>query len=228
MEGKRLAKHLAERGIASRRASEQLILDGQVIVNGEIETSLSRKVGEEDIVLLQGKPLPKRPCPTYLAFHKPRGYECSRKSVGKSVFSLLPPHYATLFYVGRLDKESSGLLFFSNDGEFCHHLAHPSFGVKKHYLIKTHRDVTAKDLGILDQGTEIEGKHRRPLSVRKIRRNTIRIVVAEGKKHEVRLFAEAARLIVHELIRIQIGNYQLGHLPPGKWKHTSPEEIVSQ
>ncbi|WP_108624074.1 pseudouridine synthase [Candidatus Similichlamydia epinepheli] len=227
MELKRLAKYMAERGIASRRASEQLILNGKVMVNNTLEVSPARNVCESDIVLVNGSPLPKRGPPTYLAFHKPRGYECSRKSRVRCVFSLLPVPYRKLLYVGRLDIDSSGLLLFSNDGDFCHRIAHPSFGVKKHYLLKTHRDVTASDLKKLSAGTEIDGKHRTPLSVRKIRRNTLRITVAEGRKHEVRLFAAEAGLIVYELIRIQIGNYQLGNLPPGSWRHTSIEEIVS-
>ncbi|WP_157952614.1 pseudouridine synthase [Candidatus Similichlamydia epinepheli] len=213
--------------LASRRSSEQLIMEGKVIVNNIIETSPARNVSEHDVILVNGIPLPKRPSLTYIAFHKPRGYECSSKSRGKGVFSLLPSHYNKLLYVGRLDIESSGLLFFSNDGDFCHRIAHPSFGVKKHYILKTHRDVTASDLERLSSGTEIDGKHRAPLLVRKIRRNTVRVTVAEGRKHEVRLFAAAAGLIVHELIRVQIGNYQLGKLPLGSWRHTSLDEIVS-
>ena len=129
--------------------------------------------------------------------------------------------------MGRLDKETSGLILVTNDGEFANRVIHPSFGITKEYLLKVSRDVTARDLETLMAGTVIDGKVVRPVSVKKVRRGTIKIIVNEGKKHEIRLFAEAAGLQLLELKRIRIGSLVLGGLPYGKYRELTDSELDS-
>ncbi|EPP29849.1 putative pseudouridine synthase [Chlamydia psittaci 84-8471/1] len=119
------------------------------------------------------------------------------------------------------------MILVTNDGEFSNKIIHPSFGITKEYLLKVSRDVTAKNLEDLMEGTVIDGKRVRPVSVEKIRRGTLKIIVNEGKKHEIRLFAEAAGLSILELSRIRIGSFVLGGLRYGEYRELTDAEILT-
>lgn len=223
----RLSKVLAAAGVASRRASEELIFEGRVSVNGVVMQLPQTLVSvEEDRVTVDGVPLRAEEPKVYYLLHKPVGYLCSNTPTRRPVlhfFSHLP---FRLFTVGRLDRETAGLLLVTNDGTFAHRVIHPSFGITKEYLAKTGQEITPEHLATLSAGTFVEGAFVRPLSVRKVRRGTVKVVVAEGRKHEVRALLQAARLTVRELLRIRVGPLTLGALPPGAYRELTPKEVA--
>lgn len=226
----RLNKFLASSGVASRRKCDEIIFSGYVTVNGRVASGPFVLVDEEtDTVKVDGRRvgMTKK---VYFMVHKPLGYLCSseRKFPGdKLVIDLFSHLPYRVFTVGRLDKETSGLILVTNDGEFSNKIIHPSFGITKEYLLKVSRDVTAKNLEDLMEGTVIDGKRVRPVSVEKIRRGTLKIIVNEGKKHEIRLFAEAAGLPILELSRIRIGSFVLGGLRYGEYRELTDAEILT-
>ncbi|AAD19002.1 pseudouridine synthase [Chlamydia pneumoniae] len=223
----RLNKFLASAGVASRRKCDEIIFSGSVTVNGRVAEGPFVLVDPEDKVQVGGTSvhLTKK---VYFMVHKAIGYLCSseKKFPGtKLVIDLFAHLPYRVFTVGRLDKETSGLILVTNDGEFANKIIHPSSGITKEYLLKVSRDVSAKDLGKLMEGTFIDGKHVRPVSVTKIRRGTVKIVVSEGKKHEIRLFADAAGFPILELKRIRIGSLVLGGLRYGEYRELTDAEL---
>ncbi len=225
---KRLSKTLAAAGVASRRACESLIFDGLVQVNGQTVRIPQTLVDlEHDTVRVNGEQVGKEEAKVYFLFHKPAGYLCTSDPVPRSVLNFFSHLPHRLFTVGRLDKETSGLLLVTNDGTFAHHVIHPSFGVKKHYIAKTGQEITPEHLKKLSLGIEIEGSRVIPFAVKKVRRGTVKIVVKDGKKHEVRLLLEAAGLTVRELVRFQVGSLSLDNLAAGSYRVLSKEEISS-
>ncbi|EPP34667.1 pseudouridine synthase family protein [Chlamydia ibidis] len=226
----RLNKFLASAGVASRRKCDEIIFSGNVTVNGRVAPGPFLLVDDQkDTVKIAGQRVGATK-KVYFMVHKPLGYLCSseKKFPGtKLVIDLFAHLPYRVFTVGRLDKETSGLILVTNDGEFANKIIHPSYGITKEYLLKVSRDVTAKNLEDLMEGTVIDGKRVRPVSVSKIRRGTIKIVVNEGKKHEIRLFAEAAGLPLLELKRIRIGSLVLGGLRYGEYRELTDAELLT-
>ncbi|WP_108897150.1 pseudouridine synthase [Chlamydia serpentis] len=225
----RLNKFLASAGVASRRKCDEIIFSGSVTVNGRVAEGPFVLVDSQDKVKVGGTyvHITKK---VYFMVHKPIGYLCSseKKFPGtKLVIDLFAHLPYRVFTVGRLDKETSGLILVTNDGEFANKIIHPSSGITKEYLLKVGRDVSAKDLEKLMGGTLIDGRHVAPASVTKIRRGTLKIVVREGKKHEIRLFAEAASLPILELKRIRIGSLVLGGLRYGEYRELTDSELAT-
>ncbi len=219
--------------MASRRASEAIILDGKVQVNGRTVTELGSKVdAARDRVTVDGKPVrPKRKL--YVALHKPRGYLCTRSDEldRRTIGKLLPDEWGSLYSVGRLDKESEGLIFLTNDGEFSLHLTHPRYGVRKKYVAAVTGRVEKELLARFTKGVPYEGEMLKAENARIISANNSNSVVelelAEGKNREVRRLFESQGMEVNRLIRIQIGKIKLGELPSGKWRTLTETEIKS-
>lgn len=221
MEKKRLSKALAAAGIASRRACEELIFAGRVQVNGEtvklpqhhIDWKVDRIAVDGELVKAEQKKI------SYI-LNKPAGYICTNIRPGKKkiVLDLFPDASERLFTVGRLDKETSGLLLVTNDGPFANQVIHPSSNIVKEYIVKTLQEITPEHLETLSQGARVDAKWVRPVSVRKVRKGTFKICVKEGKKHEVRIIAERAGLKIVELTRTRIGSLLLGTLPVGSYR----------
>jgi len=228
MKKERLSKVLAYFGLASRRACEELIQHGHVRVNRKRillpQTLVDR---ENDVIEVRGERLEKKFTRVYYAVHKPLGYTCTNSPrIRKRVVDLLPQKEGVrLFTVGRLDRDTSGLILVTNDGHFANRIMHPSGGVKKEYLAKVDREITHEHLCLLSQGCFVQGLLVKPVTVKKVRRSTVRIVVQEGRYHEVRELLHAARLKVLELTRIRIGPLSLGKLPIGAFKPLSQEEV---
>lgn len=229
----RLQKFLADAGVASRRASEQIIQAGRVSVNGEKVTVLGSKVDpRHDRVTVDGS-LVKSKRKLYVALNKPRGYICSRQDPleRRSVCQLLPKEWNTLYTVGRLDFNSEGLVFLTNDGQFALHLTHPRYGVLKKYLATVKGRVTPDVLAHLTKGVWHDGEKLRADRVRLLEANNSRSLVeldlSEGKNREVRRLFETQGLTVERLQRIQIGPIKLGELPCGKWRTLTETEITS-
>lgn len=222
---KRLSKVLAAAGVASRRASEELIFEGRVSVNGKIVMLPQTLVTpEKDFITVDGKRVREEEKKIYFLLHKPVGYVCTSAPGTKSILKLFSHLPNRLFTVGRLDRDTSGLLLITNDGVFANRVIHPSFNVKKEYLAKTGQEITPEHLVTLSKGTWAEGVFIKPVSVKKVRKGTLKVVVSEGKKHEVRLLLASAKLDVRELSRIRIGPLSLGTLPVGQHRELTEEE----
>lgn len=227
----RLQKYLADAGVASRRASEQIIVDGRVAINGETVVTLGTKIDPgHDRVTVDGAPV-KAKRKLYVAIHKPRGYVCTRIDPlkRKTLNDLLPKEWGHLYSVGRLDFESEGLIFATNDGEFCLRITHPRHGVRKKYLAMIEGRVEAATLAKLTRGVEHDGETLKAEKARLISANntqsSVELELTEGKNREVRRLFEAVGLTVSRLQRTQIGPIKLGELPYGKWRTLTEQEI---
>lgn len=227
MEKKRLAKALAAAGIASRRACEEIIFAGRVKVNGLV-TLLPQTLVDwnQDRIMVDEAPVKAEQRKVYYMLNKPTGYLCTSSRPGQKriVLDLFPPEEERLFTVGRLDRETEGLLIVTNDGHFANQVIHPSSNVIKEYVVKTTQEITVEHLETLSQGARVDDKWIRPVSVHKVRRGTFRICVKEGRKHEVRIIAERAQLRVAELCRVRIGGLLLGKLPLGQFRELTDND----
>jgi 23S rRNA pseudouridine2605 synthase len=226
MEKKRLAKFISAAGVASRRTCEEFIFSGRVKVNGVVTRVPQTLVDENDQIMFDNRSIKGTEGKVYYILNKPAGYLCSPvESIRKKmVLDLFDKVNKRLFTVGRLDKDTTGLLLVTNDGTFAHRVMHPSSNISKEYIAKVSLEVTADHLKAINEGTNIEGEFVKPLSVTKVRRGTVKIVVAEGRKREVRLLVEAAGLEVKELKRVRIGGLRLGKLPVGTWREMTERE----
>jgi 23S rRNA pseudouridine2605 synthase len=229
----RLQKFLADAGVASRRGSEQFILAGRVTVNGKVVKELGTKVDpDEDHVTVDSRPL-KAKRKLYLAVHKPKGYICSRNDPeGRpSVNDLLPREWDNLYSVGRLDFNSEGLIFYTNDGDFSLKLTHPRYGIRKKYRVALTGQVTPEIAAALTKGVYHEGDMLKAEQVRILRaaqgHSLVELTLREGKNREVRRLFETQALTVDKLQRTQIGPIKLGELPKGKWRTLTAAEIKS-
>ena len=220
MEKKRLSKALAAAGIASRRAAEEIIFEGRVQVNGEtIKLPQHHIDWATDRITVDGSSVKAEQKKIYYMLNKPLGFICTSVRPGKKPIVLdIFPNKERLFTVGRLDKETTGLLLVTNDGHFANKVIHPSSNVIKEYIVRTEQEITPDHLETLSQGARVDEKWVRPVSVAKVRKGTFKICVKEGKKHEVRIIAERAQLKIVELTRIRIGSLVLGPLPLGEFR----------
>lgn len=223
----RLSKVLASVGIASRRACEELIFSGIVKVNNKIVTTPQTMVDiSVDRISVRDKPIENVETKVTYLLNKPTGYICSthRTSQTKLVLDLFQDEGHRLFTVGRLDKDTAGLLIVTNDGHFANQVIHPSANIQKEYLVKTDQEVTHDHLIAIGHGTLVEGAFVKPIRIQKVRRGTIKIVIGEGKKREVRMLLDAAGLKVVSLTRIRLGGLHLGTLPTGSWRPLTEKE----
>lgn len=226
MSQQRLSKVLAACGIASRRKCEELIFEGRVKVNGEIILVPQTLVDlASDKIEVQGQRIASIESKVYYALNKPSGYLCTSKDAAgaKSVLALFPDNLR-LFTVGRLDKETKGLLLVTNDGHFANQVIHPSKNISKEYLAKIDGELGDLHLKSLSAGALVEGTWVKPLSIEKVRKGTLKIAVSEGKKREVRTLLENIGLTVLELKRIRIGSLTLGALPEGHYRLLTEKE----
>jgi len=227
----RLQKYLSEAGVASRRAGEALIRAGKVEVNGRVVRVLGTKIDPaSDEVAVDGVPIqPRRKL--YLAVHKPRGHVCTRRDEkGRPMLGdLLPKEWRHCYPVGRLDRESEGLIFVTNDGEFALRMTHPRHGVRKVYVADIRGPVAETVPGKLKRGETHRGERLRASAAKLLNSNNTRSVVelelAEGKNREVRRLFEALGLRVTRLVRVRIGPIWLGELRAGKWRTLTDTEI---
>lgn len=227
MEPNRLSKILARAGVASRRAAETLIFDGKVRVN-DVTVTVPQTIVDplSDKIYVDDHPITLSDEKVYYILNKPKGFICSNKPMGrkKLVVDLFAHLKHRLFTIGRLDRDTTGLILLTNDGHFAQEVIHPSKNIAKEYLVKTGQEITHEHLENLSKGTLIEGKWIRPSKVTKVRRGTLKIVVKEGKKREVRLMVQNAGLSLLSLSRIRIGGLKLGDLPEGSFRELSEKE----
>jgi len=229
MESKRLSKALAAAGIASRRACEEIIFAGRVKVNGQVVRVPQTQVNwQSDRIHVDETLVSAEEKKVYYMLNKPPGYLCTNVRVGKKPIILdIFEEGERLFTVGRLDRDTTGLLLVTNDGHFAQKVIHPSSNIIKEYLVKTLQEIEPHHLEMLSEGARVDSKWVKPVSVTKVRRGNFKVCVKEGKKHEVRILAERAGLKIIELTRIRIGGLALGQLPLGAYRELTEKDRKS-
>lgn len=226
----RIQKIMASRGIASRRASEELILQGRVTCNGQVCGLGDRADPEKDTILVDGRPLPSTPDAIYILLHKPRGYvtTLSDEKGRKNVSQLVSDCPQRVYPVGRLDMDSEGLLLLTNDGELANHLMHPSHVVDKVYQVWV-QGFSPEGLERLSQPIELDGYRIRKPAVKCQKRTgdkaLLQITIHEGRNRQIRRMCAIAGMEVQRLKRIREGSLSLGQLPLGKWRYLTKEEV---
>lgn len=224
---KRLSKALAGAGVASRRAAEKLIFEGRVKVNGIVEKIPQTLVDwDSDVILVDDEPIRGEEEKVYYILNKPHGFICSNTRIGtkKLVIDLFAHLNMRLFTVGRLDRDTTGLLLVTNDGHFANRVIHPASNIVKEYLVKTAQEITDVHLKTISKGAYIEDSWIKPVKVEKVRKGTLKVVVKEGKKREVRLLVQNADLEILELSRIRIGGLRLGPISEGTFRKMTETE----
>jgi pseudouridine synthase len=229
-EPERLQKVLARAGLGSRRACEDLIRAGRVTINGE-EASLGDRVDVgTDHVEVDGTIVPVNPEVVYFVLNKPTGVvTTARDPQGRPDVSRYYPRGARVFPVGRLDRETEGLLILTNDGELANRLTHPRFGAQKEYLAEVEGHVSDQVLRRLERGVKLDDGPARAVSARRAAaaggRTAVRVVMTEGRKREVRRMLSAVDLHVSRLVRLRVGSLRLKDLPPGSIRPLTTEEV---
>ena len=227
----RLQKIIADCGLASRRKAEEWIAAGDVAVNGETAKLGDRADPAADRITVRGKPLAAAEENVYLMLHKPRGYitTMSDERDRKCVAELIEDVEQRVYPVGRLDKDSEGLLLMTNDGSFANALTHPARHVPKTYRVTVHPAVTDEQLAQMESGMVIDGRKTAPARVRVLTqekgRVVLEIILYEGRNRQIRNMCEQLGLEVARLKRVAMGCVRLGMLPPGKWRALTPEEV---
>jgi len=226
----RLQRALARAGFGSRRACEELIAAGRVTIDGRMATLGDRVDAERDEVRVDDRLVSVDPGLRYLALHKPRGVTTTmRDPHAERTLSRLLPGGPRVFPVGRLDRDTEGLLLLTNDGGLAHRLTHPRYGVEKEYLAEVGGAASTRRLARLERGVELDDGVARAVRARAAGgsggRGAVRLVMVEGRKREVRRMLEAVGLPVRRLIRVRVGPVRLGRLKPGELRELSPEDV---
>ena len=230
----RLSKFLSTAGVASRRKCEELIKNGEIKVNGEVVTNLATVINEKkDIVEYKGESLQLPSSFVYLKMNKPKGYACTAidEKGRKTIFDLLEGKSVRLFNVGRLDYDTEGLLFLTNDGEFANNIIHPKFEIEKEYIVTVEGRMQESEFAVLRKGAVVNGERMPEAKVRPIsfdgKVTKVSVVITEGQNRQVRRMFEAIGRDIKLLKRVRIGNVHLGNLYRGKTKPLTQEEIDS-
>ena len=222
----RLNRYLSQCGIASRRGAEQIITEGRVSINGHIITNLATQVEPDDKVIVDGKPVQSE-LPVVLALNKPKGYLCSRGDTHDrmTIYDLLPERFQHLHHVGRLDKESEGLLLMTNRGDLSHRLIHPSMGAEKEYEVVVNKPMSQETMARLVKGMPTEEGHAKAERAWMETGYRCHVVLKQGLKRQIRLMFYYLGFEVERLTRTRIGWLNLRHLQKGGWKELKEHEV---
>ncbi len=219
----RINKFFTEQGFCSRRAADQMIKDGRVRINGRVAV-LGDQVAETDVVTLDKRTVACRPSPVYLAYHKPVGVTCTTElQVAGNILQAVG-YPERIFPIGRLDKDSSGLILLTNDGDIVNRILRAEFGHEREYLVTVDRPYEPGFLRRLEAGVPVLGKKTRPSRAAKMDDVTFRIKLTEGRNRQIRRMCSALGYRVIRLVRIRIMHIQLGNLPVGRWRELAAKE----
>lgn len=223
----RLQKHIADNTEYSRRKAEELILDGKVCVNDKIAV-IGQNIENSDTVAIDGNIIAPRKRKLYIAMNKPKGYitttndEQNRQTVIDLIKNEIPDK---IYPVGRLDKDTTGLLFLTNDGDFANKVINSAKKTSKEYVAITNKEVTKQQLKELEQGIILDGIKLKPCKIKRQDKCTYYITIYEGKNRQIRKMFEQMGVKVIELTRIKIGKIALGNIPLGRYRKLSMAEI---
>jgi 23S rRNA pseudouridine2605 synthase len=224
----RLNRFLASAGLGSRRGVEELITQGSVRVNGQVVTNLATQIVPTDSVKV-GSRLIRTEQPIYAVLHKPPGYVCTADDEfeRRTIFELLPANWPRVHHVGRLDLESEGLIFVTNDGDLTHILTHPTHEVEKEYDVLLDKAFSPDDREKLLKGFRIEHGYAKCEGVEIIKADRIRLVLRQGLKRQIRLMLYKLGYEVERLFRIRIGPILIEGLARGAWRFLSQKEVTA-
>jgi pseudouridine synthase len=223
----RLQKYPADRGVASRRKCEEYIKDGLVKVNGAVVREMGIKVDPEKDKIETQEGLEIRVQNfVYYAFHKPVGYVCTvTGNEGPKIMQFFEKIPERIFPVGRLDKDTSGLLLMTNDGRFAYEITHPKFEKEKEYVIKIKEKATDATVSALQQSIFITGERTTPADVEIIGPHLVRITIKEGRNRQIRRLCRKAGIFIEKLKRVRIDSLELGNLQSGEFRRLTNKEI---
>ena len=222
----RLNRFLASAGLGSRRSCEALVSSGAVSINGKRIQNLATQVAGGDEVRVDGR-IVRTAAATAVLFNKPRHFVTTRSDERgrRTIYDILPAEFSTLFHVGRLDRESEGLLLLTNDGALAQRLTHPSHRIEKEYEVELDKPFDPAHAAKLLRGFHIEGGKARFESLRQAGPNCIRVVLKQGIKRQIRLMLYDRGYEVERLRRTRIGRLTDHKLPPGAWRHLTKKEL---
>ena len=230
----RLNKFLSTAGVTSRRKCDELIKDGKIYVNGKVQSNLGTVIDEKkDVVEYLGERVNLPSSFIYLKMNKPKGYACtsSDEKGRKTIFDLLEDKSVRLFNVGRLDYDTEGLIFLTNDGEFANSVIHPKFQIEKEYIVTVEGAMKESEFAVLRKGAVVDGERMPSARVNPIsfdgKVTKLSVIITEGQNHQVRRMFEAIGRDIKLLKRVRIGSVHLGNLYRGKTKPMTADEIAS-
>jgi len=216
----RINKYLAQKGIATRRDADKIISAGKVLING-VKAVLGDKVSNIDNVEILGKSSKKL---VYYAYNKPRGVITHSPQRGEKDV-LESSKLRNVFPIGRLDKDSEGLLILTNDGRITERLLGPDYEHEKEYLVKTRHVIKQSYINIMERGMELEGLMTKPCKAKMLDENSFRIILTEGKKHQIRRMCDALSIPIESLKRVRVMNIRLGSLKENDHREIVGEEL---
>ncbi len=220
----RINKYISEKGLCSRREADELIRQGKVTINGE-KASIGSKVCPGDIVKLGSKPLKSKEPPVYLAFNKPAGIVCTTDTREKDNIIDFIKYPKRIFPVGRLDKESEGLIFLTSDGDIVNKILRAGNNHEKEYVVTVDKPITEGFIESMSNGVRILGTLTKKCKVSQLSKYVLRIILTEGMNRQIRRMCEVFGYEVVKLRRVRIMNVTLGSLPVGRWRHLTQDEL---
>ena len=226
----RLNRHIADPGFCSRREADRLIAEGRVTVNG-IRARIGAELGEGDEVRIDGNKLAARTAAkgqrrhVYIALNKPVGITCTTEADVKGNIVDFVGHEQRIFPIGRLDKDSEGLILLTSNGDIVNRILRAENKLEKEYLVAVNHAVTDEFLRGMARGVPVHGQLTLPCRTGKLGRFGFRVVLVQGLNRQVRLMAAHFRYRVKQLVRVRIGNVKLGHLKPGQWRNLTDAEL---
>ncbi len=226
----RLNKYISDTGVCSRREADRLIAEGRVTVNG-VRARVAAEVGEGDEVLLDGQALRARIAAkgrrrhVYIALNKPVGVTSTTESAVKDNIVDFVGHEQRIFPIGRLDKDSEGLILLTSNGDIVNAILRAENKLEKEYLVAVSQRVTDEFLRGMGRGVPVHGEMTLPCRVGKLGPFGFRIVLVQGLNRQIRLMAAHFKYRVKQLVRVRIGNVRLGHLKPGQWRNLTDSEL---
>lgn len=226
----RLNKHISDTGFCSRREADRLIAEGRVTVNG-LRGRVGSEVGEGDEVRVDGEILRVRVAAkgkrqhVYIALNKPVGVVCTTESGVKDNIVDFVGHERRIFPIGRLDKDSEGLILLTSNGDIVNEILRAENKLEKEYLVAVNHEVTPEFLRGMSRGVPVHGQTTLPCKTGKLGRFGFRIVLVQGLNRQIRLMAAHFGFRVKQLLRVRIGNVKLGHLKPGQWRNLTDPEL---
>ena len=222
----RLNKFISDKGICSRREADKLIAAGKVTVNGLI-ASLGTRVSNEDKVFLNKKALNFTEKLIYIALNKPKGIICTTESAVKGNIVDFVNHSKRIFPIGRLDKDSEGLILLTNDGDIVNKILRAGNNHQKEYIVSVDKPITNEFLKAMSSGVDILDTRTLPCAVTKESKFVFRIILTQGLNRQIRRMSETLFYKVTKLVRIRIMNVNLSSLPIGKWRYLTSLELIT-
>ena len=220
----RINKYLSQAGVLSRRKADEAVQNGEITINGMVAT-MGETVSENDEVRYKGDLVTPRKEKVVIAYNKPLGQECTSAEASKdSVFNYVD-FPEMLYYVGRLDKNSQGLLLLTNDGELSNEIQKARNNHEKEYVVRVNKPLTAEFVNGMRGGVPLEERSTKKCKVKQIGKNTFNIILTEGINRQIRKMCEHFGYRVEYLKRVRVMNIELGNLEKGKWRYLTPEEV---